>query len=239
MNALRLLIALGALLALNAQAITSPRGAGSDPRIRVMSYNPNEVFKYVGYYSYQSSIELEEGEAVETISMGDTGSWQITPIGRRIFLKPIGLDATTNMTLITNKRIYLFELHAREASSINDPGLSFVVKFLYPSTSLNTRAISASDPDLKKDASAHNFRYSMSGSSKIEPIKVFDDGIFTYFEFPPHTPLPAFFEVDRENKEHLLNYQVSSKYVIVESVASRFTLRYGADVLCVFNEATV
>jgi type IV secretion system protein VirB9 len=227
------------IMILPAYAIRDPRPTAIDSRIRVMVYSPNDVFRYIGYYSYQGSIEFEDGESVDTISMGDTGSWQIIPAGKRIFLKPVGLDATTNMTIITNKRLYFFELHAREAASINDPGLMFIMKFLYPETnSITTNITSKStfaEPDLS-DASKYNFNYTLSGVEIIAPTKVFDDGKFTYFEFRDNSPIPAFFEVDKQGNESLINYQVAGKYVILEIVASQFTLRYGNDITCVFNE---
>lgn len=117
---------------LNAFAIRESRPTPIDSRIRVMVYNPNDVFKFTGYYGYQASIELGNGEEVVSISMGDTTSWQIVPAGSRIFIKPMEPDATTNMTLITNKRTYFFELYAQETTDIRDPEMVFNVKFLYP-----------------------------------------------------------------------------------------------------------
>lgn len=221
-------------------AMREPRATFMDSRIRVMNYNPNDVFKYIGYYGYQGSIELEAGEEVDTISMGDTSGWQIVPSGNRMFLKPIAVDATTNMTLITNKRMYFFELHAAEAKSINDPQMSFIVKFLYPnnaSTNINlSNSNISSKPDLSKPGK-YNFKYTISGSEKIAPIKIFDDGKFTYLEFrDKNAPMPAVFEVDNEGEESIINYQTSGDYILIEMVASKFTLRYGGDVTCIFNE---
>lgn len=230
-----------ALLFLNpAFALREPRATSVDSRIRVMVYNPNDVFKYIGYYGYQGNIELEEGETVDTISMGDSVAWQIVPSGNRIFLKPIEEDATTNMTLITNRRMYFFELHAKKADNINDPGLMFAVKFLYPGSSGNTMDFSShegpSAPDLSKK-NQYNFKYTISGSDVAAPIKIFDDGKFTYFQFKKkNAPIPAFFEVDSKGNESIINYQIVGDYVVVESVAKQYTLRYGHEITCVFNE---
>ena len=86
----------------SAWAIRESRPMPVDSRMRVMIYNPDDVFKFVGYYGYQASIELAKDEEVVNISMGDTTSWQIVPSGNRIFIKPMEQDATTNMTIITN-----------------------------------------------------------------------------------------------------------------------------------------
>lgn len=228
-------------VSLNAYAIREPRATSGDSRIRVIAYSPNVVFKYVGYYGYQGSIELEEGEEVGTISMGDTTGWQIVPSGYRIFLKPIDNEATTNMTLITNKRMYFFELHAEKAKNIDDPGLAFTVKFLYPDSgkkdALENNAFSLT-PNLSQ-LNNYNFKYSISGSRVITPLKIFDDGRFTYFEFrDKNAPVPAFFGVDDDGNESIINYQVSGDYIVVERVEARFTLRLGKEIVCVFNEST-
>lgn len=228
------------LLSTPAFGIREPRATSADSRIRVMVYNPNDVFKYIGYYGYQGNIELEQDETVDTISMGDSVAWQIVPSGNRIFLKPIEQEATTNMTLITNKRMYFFELHAKKATNINDPGLVFAVKFLYPGSSSNTMNFSNTDlpsiPDLS-NREKYNFKYTISGSDVAAPIKIFDDGRFTYFQFKSNgAPIPAFFEVDSKGNESIVNYQVIGDYVVLETVARQYTLRYGHEITCVFNE---
>ena len=225
---------------LTAYAIRETRATSIDSRIRVLVYHPNDVFKYTGYYGYQGSIQLAQNETIETISMGDTISWQMIPSGNRIFLKPTGADATTNMTLITNQRIYFFELHAKTAADINDPGLVFTVKFLYPESSdiTNFSKISVpSGPDLKHPEK-YNFKYTISGSENISPIQIFDDGEFTYFQFKnKNISIPGFFEVLSDDTEALVNYQVVGNYIVLEKVTSKLTLRHGRDIVCVFNEA--
>jgi type IV secretion system protein VirB9 len=220
-------------------AVKEPRATNADSRLRVMAYSPNEVFRYTGYYGYQGSIEFDTEEVIETISMGDTTSWQLITSANRIFLKPIEQDATTNMTIITNRRLYFFELYAEQASGPADPGLVFSVKFLYPDTNMNTYAINGSFmvPDLSKPE-RYNFNYTISGAEVTAPTKIFDDGKFTYFEFKDKNAIvPAIFEVDDNGNESIINYQVIGQYIAVEMVASQFTLRYGTEITCVFNES--
>lgn len=213
----------------------------SDRRIRTVVYSPNEVVKFVGHYGYQTSIEFEEGEEIQTISIGDSIAWQLTPVNNRLFLKPVEQAADTNMTLVTNRRSYLFELHARETESMNDPSMVFTLRFVYPDSTLGNVSNyyhQEAMPDLQRESYKYNFNYSIAGDARnIEPIRVFDDGRFTYFEFPHSMPeLPAIFMVDSVNRESIINFRVRGTYMVVERIASRFTLRQGADVICVFNE---
>jgi type IV secretion system protein VirB9 len=224
-----------------ANALREPKPQSIDSRLQVVVYNPNDIFKFTGFYGYQASIEFEDSEIIESISMGDSVAWQVVPSGKRLFLKPIEPNATTNMTLLTNKREYHFELHAKEAIDINDPEMIFKLKFVYPdsNTTLNLLNSRSEQPIAALDNPENlNFNYTISGEDSIAPIKIFDDGEFTYFEFrDKNAEIPAFFLVDSRGKEALINYRVNGNYIIVERVASSFTLRNGEDIVCVFNEA--
>lgn len=221
-----------------AEATRDTRPIGTDSRIHVVMYSPDEVFKFIGHYGYQSSIIFAPDEEIQTVSMGDSTPWQITPSGNRMFLKPIEQDAQTNMTVLTNKRSYLFELHAREAESIDDPQLIWVLRFIYPTEAAPLAKLDPA-PDPKQEGMENfNFNYTIRGSNMIAPIKIFDDGEFTYFQFRnKNAELPAFYWVNSKNKENIINYRTRGDYIVVERVSSRFTLRQGDEVLCVYNEA--
>jgi len=104
----------------------------TDNRIKTYIYNENEVFNILVHSGYQSSIEFAYGEEVETVSMGDAYSWKITPLGRRLFIKPYEENIRTNMTIITNKRAYQFDIISKAPSENFDKELSYVVRFFYP-----------------------------------------------------------------------------------------------------------
>ncbi len=227
-----------------AQESTPSRG---DPRIRHFTYHPNEVYSYTGYYRYASFIEFSAEETIQSIVMGDPTAWQIVHSGNRLFLKPIDQDPTTNMTVLTNERTYFFELHAEQADDINTEGLAFTVQFIYPTGLSKSKDLSFREfkrPPTKKDLpnymeepGQYNFRYSISGDTIIAPLKIFDDGEFTYMEFRDvNAVLPAIFLVDKNQDESLINYRIVDNFVIIERVAKQFTLRHGKEITCIFNE---
>ena len=235
------LLMAASILPSQAQALRLPRALATDPRIFVIMYAPDEVFKFTGTYGYQSGIVFEPGEEILTISLGDSVAWMINPTGNRIFLKPIEQDAETNMTVLTNKRTYLFELHARDADSVSDKNIIFQMRFIYPEVEqAGTGGANLDEvPDVNLEGrDKFNFNYSIRGSDEIAPIQIFDDGEFTYFEFKDkNAEVPAFFKVDEDGKENLINFRTRGDYIVVERVASRFTLRNGKDWVCVYNDA--
>ena len=236
--ALILITNLSSNIALGSQM---PRFLGTEKKFRSFLYNPNEVYRYIGHYTYQGFIEFEQGETIGTISMGNPSLWLFESLGNRLFLKPVGEDGSeTNMTVITSKKVYHFELMAREAKGIADKNLIFVVKFVYPDEKEKNivefaKTNLSDEPDLR-DLSKYNFNYQYTGEKSIAPSKVFDNGQFTYFQFSnKNSEIPAIFNVDADGFESLVNYRVSADYVIVERVGAQFTLRNGSEIVCVYN----
>ncbi|MDR3078889.1 MAG: TrbG/VirB9 family P-type conjugative transfer protein [Rickettsiales bacterium] len=236
-------LALGTPLPNDARAVQLPRIISSEKRFRAYVYNPNEVYRYIGHYLSQSYIEFEEGERVQTISMGDTTSWQTVVMDNKLFLKPVLNFANTNMTIMTNRRTYHFELDALESASVMEDDVLFYIKFMYPETA-GDKNIVILDADKKRNdlpdlrnLEAYNFDYEFSGSESIAPLKVFDDGEFTYMEFNERDSreLPAIYSVDSEGYESMVNYRIVENYIVIEQLASQFTLRSSSDIVCVYN----
>lgn len=222
-----------------AQALQEPRPLATDSRIRTVRYSPNEVYQFIGHYNYQSAIEFEADEKIQTVSIGDSAGWMVNPSNNRLFLKPVDQNALTNMTVITDKRSYLFELHASETTNIRDSEMVFVMRFVYPQSDAGAVDFAQFEtlPDIQREPEKFNFNYTIQGSSVIEPIRIFDDGAFTYFEFrDKNAELPAIFHIDSAGNEELINFRKRGNYIVVERVSPRFTLRRGPEILCVFNE---
>ncbi len=237
---LKLVIVALTLFSTAAEASQSPRFLGSEKKFRSYIYNPNDVYHYLGHYNYQGFIEFALDETISTISMGDSSAWLFEHLGNRLFLKPVADNASTNMTVITNKKIYHFELVAKEAKNIDDPNLIFVVKFVYPDEKdKNIMQFSKSplsdEPDMR-NLKIYNFNYEFTGEPSLAPLKVFDNAEFTYFQFADKSAeIPAIFTVDSAGFESLVNFRSAGNYIIVERIAPQFTLRNGNEIVCVYN----
>ena len=245
-----LIMILSLFVSQNAYAVQRPKPLATDPRIRTYFYSPNEVYVWVGHYRYASIIEFEKGEKILTVLMGDSTAWKPEVQQHKLFIKPVDQDATTNMTVITDKRTYQFELYAEEAKDIKDEDLVFQAKFIYNTgQNENVRSYQSDKPPTAAEANKkimpdlskpenYNMNYTISGSEGNAPIKVFDDGEFTFFQFRnKNAEIPGFFTVAADGSESLVNYRIIGDYVVVERVTSQFTLRNGNDIICVYNEA--
>ena len=230
----------------------SPKPIATDSRIKTYVYNENEVFRLVIHYGYQTSLELGSDEVVNTISVGNQYAWQISPVGKRIFIKPLEDNVLTNMDIITNKRVYHFEIQSKALSNTVDEELVYVVRFFYPDGDFDipkpnlleqNKTINVSNSTLPPIAEVpnpitpYNFNYTLSGADEIAPTKVFDDGINTFFQFPPsRNKLPEFY-AKKKGKIQLLKPRQRGDYVVVNMLSPTFELRKDGKSVIVYIEA--
>jgi type IV secretion system protein VirB9 len=241
------------LMSNSAIAVKKPQEGKVDPRIKTFVYNPRDVYRIEAHHGVTTHIVLGEDETIEHVSAGDTLAWHIVPVANHIFLKPIEDKADTNLTILTSRRTYNFELRVRKSRGIADKNLSFGISFSYPEDELREaiakerqlrRAMQEEEryaneqiiPDRLVRAEQWNMDYTRKGSEEIAPSHVFDDGEFTYFQFPPEIDTPAIFMVNAAKEETLVNFHVRGKYIVVQRIAKQFMIRNGKKATCIFNE---
>ena len=214
-----------------AHAESSPRASVTDDRVKLLVYSPNQVYRLVAYYGYQIDIQIGDAEEIKTIAAGDSVGWQIVGAGQHIFIKPTADGARTNLSLVTNKRTYIFDLVSRSPSRRED--ITYLIRFRYP----ETEAFAALVPSASnKDGPNFNLNYKIAGAKDIQPLHVFDDGQFTYFEFDHTRSLPALFVVGSDGKENLVNYRMEGTYLVVERLGDFYTMRSGNQTATAINQ---
>ncbi len=155
----------------------------TDSRIRTLVYNENEVYVITTNYGFQSNIEFSKEEQIQTISVGDQSAWQIIPAGRHLFIKALEETIRTNMTVITNKRVYQFDLVAKPTG---DKNLSYVIRFFYPELDDNKPKAQMAAPVI---AQAPKQRMPESSSEQFIPARLPNDAS-EFGMIPP--PPPSF-----------------------------------------------
>lgn len=230
--------AIFAAILTHAHAAQTPRPGSLDARVTSVVYQQNNVVKVAATYGISTMIIFDEDEKFETISLGDTESWQVAPSEKRniLFVKPIAKNVATNMNIVTSKRIYFIELH----DFAPDAGKKvFGVRFVYPENDLNAALRKeaehrASHPNVSNiDKANVNIDYSFSGDPSLKPSMIFDDGKKTYFKFSGR--MPAIFAVNSDFSETLRNFRKEGEYLVVDGVATQYTLRDGNQWTCIFN----
>ena len=213
---------------------------GPTPRIRYVAYNKDAVTTVPTALGVSTMIQFAAEEQIETISAGDTKAWSIVPKkGSGImFIKPLEPDAITNVNVVTNRRVYSLVLRAAADSETRS---AFQVRFRYPDEDINLRLLGAAQkaaefPNLRSlKPGTLNYDYLYKGHESIKPRVTFDNGKKTFLQFYKNADVPAIFLVSAGGKESLVNHRKEGEYIVVDKVAAQFTLRSGAETLCLYN----
>ncbi|MFZ9395585.1 MAG: TrbG/VirB9 family P-type conjugative transfer protein [Erythrobacter sp.] len=230
--------AFGALALTLAIGLATP-GLADDPRLVERLYNPAEVVRIEGKPRVQATIMFGEDEVIENVAIGDSQAWQVTPNKRAnlLFVKPLAPTATTNMTVVTSKRTYLFDL---VASPRGRP--VYVLSFTYPDDPADAQAeaalaarqaasseemAAATDPFAVADPAALNFAWAMAGDAALHPARAYDDGRATFLAWPADRAVPAILVRNAEGVEGPVNYTVRGEAIVVQGVPREIVLRSG------------
>lgn len=199
----------------HAQAAPPPLPAPPNPRFQSIEYSPDQVFTLQAAPGYQVTVELAPDEHIENVAIGDSGAWQVTANrrGDRLFVKAVRSDVTTNMTVVTDARLYSFELVPLPGPQ---PDMAYALRFHYPSPEA-AAAETASGAELG--------RYKMRGARALIPSGMHDDGVHTYIEWPPGRTLPAIYAVNDQGKETLVNGMMRDGWMVIDSVQAKLVFR--------------
>jgi type IV secretion system protein VirB9 len=229
----------------------TPHAGRIDHRLKKVVYDIRNVVNLRGFYGYQTHIEFSPNEKIMHIALGDSEAWQVVPNGNHLFIKPSADNASTNMTVLTDSRTYNFDLDAQRNVSKRERALTYGIFFVYPQDALRVRmdkintqrALSTAKfnseiiPNRVFNPAKINWKYTRGGSDTLAPVRVFDDGQFTYFQFDEKKTIPAIFSVGADKKESLINFHKKGNFYVVQKIASQFSLRSDSIVSCVFNDA--
>lgn len=246
-------LALGS--ALGVAVLSAPVQA--DDRLVDHEFKDNEVITIPGRTSVQATIAFGQNESIENVAVGDSSKWQITPNKRAdlLFVKPLESTARTNMTVVTNKHTYFFDL---VAGSRARP--LYMLRFTYKDQPVDDapmampseaerlaaldpaeRALAEGDPlSMPADASSLNFAWERKGEKKLQPTRIYDDGTATYLVWPKDTAsLPAILVENEKGDEGPVNYAVRGPTIVVSDVPDKIILRRGKEVAELVNSVPV
>ena len=250
-----LLSALFSGAAFPGHALEIPHSASQDSRVRFVNYQPFNITRIVGSLRSSVQVEFAADEEIAHVALGNSVAWEVAPAGNILFLKPREKQPVTNISVVTTRRdgstrSYQMELTARDGTVDVGQNTYFYLKFRYPADEANARrqqaaararAAQAEEADdvlaLHEAYGPRNWRYSAQGSQSLEPQSVYDNGKITIFAFVGNQEMPAIYIENPDGSESLVSKSVDGNLVMVHAISSKFILRRGKDVLCVFNEA--
>ena len=211
------------------------------------AYGPTAVTIVTKVYHF-TDIELQAGETIKNISIGDSIRWATKEAYHgtgankvlHIFIKPFDRGLKTNMTLLTNKRAYRFNLKSAKGN-LSHMG---IVGFLYPEDHIKKinadrqkqeryeRQNLLTGIDNKKTAiSSLDFNYKMSGKASWKPVRVFNDGKKTIIELPAkaqYKKIPILSVLDSNKETEIVNYRFLNNKFVVDKLFDNAILLSGS-----------
>ncbi|WP_017171121.1 P-type conjugative transfer protein TrbG [Xanthomonas phaseoli] len=192
-------------------------------------------------------VALQPGENVNGLNVGDprytvepavTGSGSSQVI--HLILKPLDVGLDTTLVLTTDRRTYHFRLRSSRTQ------LMPFVSFTYPETAMaKWDAIKARETQVRQENTIPqtgeylgnlNFNYSVDGSARWKPVRVYNDGRKTIIEMPStmqQSAAPALLVVRKDGglftdaETQMVNYRVQGDRYIVDSIFDKAILVSG------------
>ncbi|MBT8248246.1 MAG: P-type conjugative transfer protein TrbG, partial [Acidimicrobiia bacterium] len=201
-------------------------------------------------------IELQPGELVVGVAVGDAERWITSPLSSgdpdnptpHVIVKPKEYDLATNLVIGTTRRTYHLGLISIAGPRVEAGELAYYrhVAFYYPdeivrywatAEELERQRESKRQASVMAETSAVsvdqlNFSYAIKGDKKIAwtPTHVFDDGQHVYIRLPAAaraTDLPAVLvEVDGGGMA-VSNYRLQGSWYVVDGLFQRAELIVG------------
>lgn len=238
-----------------ASAILAAPASAQDPRLVERMYDPTQVVRIEGRTNVQTTIRFGEGERIENVAIGNSNSWQVTPSrsANLLFVKPLEPRAATNMTVVTNRHTYLFDLVANpnarnplyiltftypeELLPEGDPAAGLASANAAPAPQPNALELAAANDDLAVlDPAQLNFDWARTGEASLLPQEIYDNGEATFLTWPEGRAMPAILLMDHEGNEGPVNYAVRGDVIVLDLVPGEIVLRSGDDEARLINQ---
>ncbi|PTN07558.1 P-type conjugative transfer protein TrbG [Nitrosomonas aestuarii] len=231
----------------NAQGVKPVAGTDGSIRFLFGSQQPSIVCAVLQV----CDIELQPGEQVNSIHLGDQARWLIEPAitgqgaaeVQHLIIKPLDVGLETSLVVTTNRRTYHMRLRSHRRDFMPRVG------FVYPEDALakwdaikrrDNRAMAVRQsrviPETGEYLGNLDFGYSVAGSAVWKPVRVYNDGHKTIIQMPKimaQTEAPTLLLLNREgglfkqDDTVMVNYRLQGDRYIVDTVFDQAVLIAG------------
>lgn len=187
-------------------------------------------------------VELQPGENVNNLNLGDTSRWSVEPAVSgsgatevtHLIIKPLDVGLDTTLILTTNRRTYNFRLKSHRTEFM--PRISFT----YPEDAMaKWEALKQKQEEQKKEATIPetgeylgnlDFNYSIVGNVSWKPVRVYNNGTKTIIQMPremQQNEAPTLLVIRGDDQQVMVNYRLQGDRYIVDSLFDKATLIIG------------
>jgi hypothetical protein len=118
----------------------SALASAGQAHIRDVNYDPNSVIRLAGCVGFQTTIEFAADEHIENVGIGAPSRWLMVPNKRAdmLFVEPATTLSHSNMTVITDRHHYYFDLVPGAAEACSRGAVIYSLRLHDPTTTPDT-----------------------------------------------------------------------------------------------------
>jgi type IV secretion system protein TrbG len=182
-------------------------------------------------------IELQAGEVVRNVLVGDTVRWKVEPAtsgstgGQAVHLivKPAEAGLDTSMVVTTSRRTYQIQLKSDTRRYMARVGFEYPEDVQAKLDAVNKQIAANTIPGAGVPAESLDFEYYVHGQARWRPTRVYTDGTKTYIQFPRSMQsgdAPVLYVING-GQNQIVNYRLKGNLMIVDYRFDRAILLSG------------
>ena len=193
-------------------------------------------------------VELQPGEQVNSLQLGDTARWVVDPAitgsgaaeVQHLIIKPLDVGLETSLVVATNRRTYHIRLRSHRTEYMPRVAFTYNEDNNAKWEELKTRKVKQEQertiPQTGEVVDELSFAYSITGSAPWKPVRVYNNGVKTTIQMPKamaQTEAPTLLVVRKEggvlSDEEVVqvNYRLQGDRFIVDTIFDQAVLVAG------------
>jgi len=193
-------------------------------------------------------VELQAGEQVNSIHLGDTARWTVEPAitgsgpaeVQHLIIKPMDVGLETSLIVTTNRRTYHFRLRSHRTEFMPRVAFTYTEDAVAKWDAIKRHEVVEKHehtiPQTGEYLGDLNFVYDVDGSAPWKPVRVYNDGIKTIIQMPntmAQTEAPTLLVVRKDgglftdDETVIVNYRVQGDRYIVDTIFEKAILIAG------------
>jgi len=193
-------------------------------------------------------VELQPGEQVNSIHLGDAARWNIEPAitgfgdaeVQHLIIKPMDADLTTSLIVTTNRRTYHLGLRSTRSQYMSRVTFTYIDDAIKKWDAANVTQKVEHEKKIIPETGEYlgnlDFNYRIDGSGSWKPLRVYNDGKKTILEMPEtmvQSEAPTLLVVRKDggafndDEQIMVNYRVQNDRYIVDNLFDKAILIAG------------
>lgn len=194
-------------------------------------------------------VELEPGEQVSSVNLGDAVRWLVEPALsgagadaiQHLVIKPLDVGLETSLMVTTDRRTYHLRLRSHRTEYMPRVAFSYPESAEQKWATMKKRTAAAQTRTESPTRSQEylgtlDFGYRISGNAPFKPVRVYNDGVKTIIEMPStfsQGEAPTLLVVRdsgsafRKDTQEMVNYRLQDGRYVVDTIFEKAVLVTG------------